>query len=49
MTYRRKGHAEHDNQTYVPDRRDRALGRENDPLDRYGKGLTATDGFSATS
>ena len=26
MTYRRKGHAEHDNQTYVPDGRDRALG-----------------------
>ena len=26
MTYRRKGHAEHDNQSYVPDGRDRALG-----------------------
>ena len=27
MTYRRKGHAEHDNQSYVPGGRDRALGR----------------------
>ena len=26
MTYRRKGHAEHDNQSYVPDGRDRAMG-----------------------
>ena len=35
MTYRRKGHAEHDNQSYVPDGEIERWARENDPLDRY--------------
>ncbi|HVH69175.1 MAG TPA: thiamine pyrophosphate-dependent dehydrogenase E1 component subunit alpha [Gemmatimonadales bacterium] len=38
-TYRRKGHAEHDDQHYVPkDELDR-WARENDPVDRYVKQL----------
>ena len=37
MTYRRKGHAEHDNQSYVPDGEIERWARENDPLDRYVK------------
>ena len=35
MTYRRKGHAEHDNQSYVPPGEIERWERENDPLDRY--------------
>ena len=35
MTYRRKGHAEHDNQSYVPDGEIDRWARENDPIDRY--------------
>jgi pyruvate dehydrogenase E1 component alpha subunit/2-oxoisovalerate dehydrogenase E1 component alpha subunit len=35
MTYRRKGHAEHDNQSYVPDGEIDRWAAENDPLDRY--------------
>jgi TPP-dependent pyruvate/acetoin dehydrogenase alpha subunit len=35
MTYRRKGHAEHDNQSYVPSGEIERWARENDPLDRY--------------
>jgi TPP-dependent pyruvate/acetoin dehydrogenase alpha subunit len=35
MTYRRKGHAEHDNQSYVPSGEIERWQRENDPLDRY--------------
>ena len=35
MTYRRKGHAEHDNQSYVPEGEIQRWERENDPLDRY--------------
>jgi pyruvate dehydrogenase E1 component alpha subunit/2-oxoisovalerate dehydrogenase E1 component alpha subunit len=35
MTYRRKGHAEHDNQSYVPEGEIHRWERENDPLDRY--------------
>ena len=35
MTYRRKGHAEHDNQSYVPDGEIARWERENDPIDRY--------------
>ena len=34
-TYRRKGHAEHDNQSYVPAGEIERWARENDPLDRY--------------
>jgi TPP-dependent pyruvate/acetoin dehydrogenase alpha subunit len=35
ITYRRKGHAEHDNQSYVPDGEIARWERENDPIDRY--------------
>ena len=35
MTYRRKGHAEHDNQSYVPAGEIDRWAAENDPLDRY--------------
>lgn len=35
MTYRRKGHAEHDNQSYVPAGEIERWAEENDPLDRY--------------
>jgi TPP-dependent pyruvate/acetoin dehydrogenase alpha subunit len=35
ITYRRKGHAEHDNQSYVPPGEIERWERENDPLARY--------------
>ncbi len=35
MTYRRKGHAEHDNQSYVPTGEIERWAAENDPIDRY--------------
>ena len=35
MTFRRKGHAEHDNQSYVPDGEIEQWARENDPVDRF--------------
>jgi pyruvate dehydrogenase E1 component alpha subunit/2-oxoisovalerate dehydrogenase E1 component alpha subunit len=35
VTYRRKGHAEHDNQSYVPPGEIDRWERENDPIDRY--------------
>lgn len=38
ITYRRKGHAEHDNQSYVP-REEVAHWEQNDPVDRYVKQL----------
>ncbi|GAC1658942.1 MAG: thiamine pyrophosphate-dependent dehydrogenase E1 component subunit alpha [Gemmatimonadaceae bacterium] len=41
MTYRRKGHAEHDNQSYVPAGEIEQWAATNDPLDRYAKILTA--------
>jgi pyruvate dehydrogenase E1 component alpha subunit/2-oxoisovalerate dehydrogenase E1 component alpha subunit len=47
MTYRRKGHAEHDNQSYVPPGEIDRWARENDPLDRYVSRLTGPDGFEA--
>jgi TPP-dependent pyruvate/acetoin dehydrogenase alpha subunit len=34
-TYRRKGHAEHDNQSYVPDGEIEWWEKHNDPIDRY--------------
>jgi TPP-dependent pyruvate/acetoin dehydrogenase alpha subunit len=40
MTYRRKGHAEHDNQSYVPSGEIERWAKENDPVDRYIKRLT---------
>src|SRR5690349_18363779 len=39
MTYRRKGHAEHDNQSYVPAGEIDRWASENDPVDRYIKRL----------
>ena len=35
MTYRRKGHAEHDNQSYVPPGEIENWAKSNDPIDRY--------------
>lgn len=40
MTYRRKGHAEHDNQSYVPAGEIDRWANENDPIDRYVRHLT---------
>ena len=45
MTYRRKGHAEHDNQSYVPAGEIERWERENDPLDRYTRVLREELGF----
>jgi pyruvate dehydrogenase E1 component alpha subunit/2-oxoisovalerate dehydrogenase E1 component alpha subunit len=41
MTYRRKGHAEHDNQSYVP-KGEMDYWEARDPIDRYDKRLTET-------
>jgi TPP-dependent pyruvate/acetoin dehydrogenase alpha subunit len=48
ITYRRKGHAEHDNQSYVPAGEIDRWAKENDPVDRYVKELTARHGFATT-
>src|SRR6266540_831091 len=42
-TYRRKGHAEHDDQHYVPKAELERWARENDPVDRYVKRLLESD------
>jgi TPP-dependent pyruvate/acetoin dehydrogenase alpha subunit len=47
MTYRRKGHAEHDNQSYVPTGEIERWAAENDPLDRYTRRLTGDEGVAA--
>ncbi len=47
MTYRRKGHAEHDNQSYVPSGEIDKWASENDPIDRYVKRLLS-EGFDDT-
>jgi TPP-dependent pyruvate/acetoin dehydrogenase alpha subunit len=44
ITYRRKGHAEHDNQSYVPPGEIDRWASENDPIDRYVKRLLS-EGF----
>lgn len=44
VTYRRKGHAEHDNQSYVPKGEIERWERENDPLTRYVARLTEAEG-----
>jgi TPP-dependent pyruvate/acetoin dehydrogenase alpha subunit len=46
MTYRRKGHAEHDNQSYVPAGEIERWAGENDPLDRYAQRLTSGEGIA---
>jgi TPP-dependent pyruvate/acetoin dehydrogenase alpha subunit len=43
ITYRRKGHAEHDNQSYVPAGEIDRWASENDPVDRYVKRLLDED------
>jgi TPP-dependent pyruvate/acetoin dehydrogenase alpha subunit len=43
ITYRRKGHAEHDNQSYVPPGEIDRWASENDPIDRYVKRLLSED------
>ncbi|MFN2565324.1 MAG: thiamine pyrophosphate-dependent dehydrogenase E1 component subunit alpha [Gemmatimonadaceae bacterium] len=45
MTYRRKGHAEHDDQSYVPAGEIERWAAENDPIDRYQARLTGEQGF----
>lgn len=47
MTYRRKGHAEHDNQSYVPAGETERWAAENDPIDRYVARLTGEFGIPA--
>ncbi|MEO5568085.1 MAG: thiamine pyrophosphate-dependent dehydrogenase E1 component subunit alpha [Gemmatimonadaceae bacterium] len=47
MTYRRKGHAEHDNQSYVPPGEIERWAEENDPITRYIARLTTELGFTA--
>ena len=47
MTYRRKGHAEHDNQSYVPGGEIERWAQENDPLDRFIKALTGREAVPA--
>jgi pyruvate dehydrogenase E1 component alpha subunit/2-oxoisovalerate dehydrogenase E1 component alpha subunit len=46
VTYRRKGHAEHDNQSYVPPGEIDRWAAENDPLDRYVRDLRDREGVS---
>jgi TPP-dependent pyruvate/acetoin dehydrogenase alpha subunit len=48
MTYRRKGHAEHDNQSYVPAGEIERWAAENDPIDRYRARLTDEMGFESS-
>jgi pyruvate dehydrogenase E1 component alpha subunit/2-oxoisovalerate dehydrogenase E1 component alpha subunit len=43
MTYRRKGHAEHDNQSYVPAGEIDRWASENDPIERYEERLLAEE------
>jgi pyruvate dehydrogenase E1 component alpha subunit/2-oxoisovalerate dehydrogenase E1 component alpha subunit len=47
VTYRRKGHAEHDNQSYVPAGEIDRWASENDPVDRYIAVLRDREGVSA--
>lgn len=46
ITYRRKGHAEHDNQSYVPEGEIDWWAEHNDPIDRYHRVLQ--DSFGVT-
>jgi pyruvate dehydrogenase E1 component alpha subunit/2-oxoisovalerate dehydrogenase E1 component alpha subunit len=46
MTYRRKGHAEHDNQSYVPPGEIEHWAATNDPIDRYISRLTGEFGVT---
>ena len=46
ITYRRKGHAEHDNQSYVPPGEIETWETGNDPIARYVRVLLDVEGFS---
>ena len=46
ITYRRKGHAEHDNQSYVPDGEVEWWAANNDPIDRFTAWLAEHDGVT---
>ena len=46
ITYRRKGHAEHDNQSYQPPEEIERWATANDPIDRYAQVLRDTLGVS---
>jgi pyruvate dehydrogenase E1 component alpha subunit/2-oxoisovalerate dehydrogenase E1 component alpha subunit len=46
ITYRRKGHAEHDNQSYVPEGEIDRWAKGSDPIDRYIARLRGEFGFS---
>lgn len=46
MTYRRKGHAEHDNQSYVPEGEIAHWAATNDPIDRFVTRLTTEFGVT---
>ncbi len=48
ITYRRKGHAEHDNQSYVPAGEIEKWAAENDPIDRYVRVLRSHLGVTDT-
>jgi TPP-dependent pyruvate/acetoin dehydrogenase alpha subunit len=48
VTYRRKGHAEHDDQSYVPKGEIERWAHENDPVDRYIARLTEEFGVAST-
>jgi pyruvate dehydrogenase E1 component alpha subunit/2-oxoisovalerate dehydrogenase E1 component alpha subunit len=47
MTYRRKGHAEHDNQSYVPEGEIDRWATENDPIDRFVRVLSDEHGVAS--
>jgi TPP-dependent pyruvate/acetoin dehydrogenase alpha subunit len=49
LTYRRKGHAEHDNQSYVPAGEIERWAATNDPVDRYVGRLTGELGFEEST
>jgi pyruvate dehydrogenase E1 component alpha subunit/2-oxoisovalerate dehydrogenase E1 component alpha subunit len=49
ITYRRKGHAEHDNQSYIPPGEIDRWERENDPITRYLARLSDEFGFDAVA
>jgi pyruvate dehydrogenase E1 component alpha subunit/2-oxoisovalerate dehydrogenase E1 component alpha subunit len=46
ITYRRKGHAEHDNQSYVPDGEIEWWAANNDPISRFTTWLAEHDGVT---
>ena len=46
MTYRRKGHAEHDNQSYIPAGEIDRWATSNDPIDRHIARLVEQEGIS---